>query len=300
MVLCFVSQCAKKEPLHEKQSSKAANPEGSPGELSCQERINRLVRLDIPDSVFERLSNRCARMRNFETSGEKASARRYGDSLEHEFAEASARHRDILYAARLETEPLLKSFIDRMAALSGMRRDDADRMLREADVLMKEGRYLKALGKMRILDTVMTSFLREETLFAAIRKEILGTWKRDYTGPPRNEYAKMNIKIHEKKIFTFKPDGSYEGEDEMHGELEPGLKRDHLFFEWGEWDIKCGVVYVWPIREKCVKQVWIERDTATGKWVSNVGPTFDATHKKENYNSLTIDELRNDYIKKAE
>jgi hypothetical protein len=297
IILCFVPQCVKNEPFPKKQSPNAGNPPGFPGKLACKERMERLVRLDIPDSVMRRLSDCCDSMRHYEMYGKKALARRYGDFLDHEFSRVTARHQDFLYAARLKVEPLLKSFIDRKTALSGMRRNDADKMLAEADTLLKYGRFLKALEEMRILDTAMTSLLREEKRFAALREGILGTWKRDYRGPPRNEYVKTNIKIHEKKIYTFKPDGSYEAEDEMLGELEPGLKRDHLFFEWGEWDIKYDMVFVWPIREKCVRQVWIERDTATGKWVRDVGPTFDGTHPKENYNSLTLEELRNDYKK---
>ena len=109
-ILCFVPQCVKNESFPKKQSPTTGNPEGFTGKPACKERIERLGRLDIPDSVMRRLSDCCDSMRHYEMRGKKALARRYGDFLDHEFARVTARHQDFLYAARLKVEPLLKSF----------------------------------------------------------------------------------------------------------------------------------------------------------------------------------------------
>lgn len=256
-----------------------------------EEQIKALKEQGAPDSVLSSLKVHLSNVVNLGRSG-GAQVRMYKDSLKNGLIRVQAWYEQEVQTSKPIMDNLYKSFVDRKATLSGLQLIDADSLLKIADSLIKKGWILQARTKLMTFDTIMNCLVQNEKKVKEIRPKLIGTWKDVHVIKP-NEDEGHNFKATETRIYKFGADGSYEGQEEMHGQTEVYRKENWKFLTYGTYDLMGDTIYQFVTRENCVQQSYDFLDPKTNQWKHKEEKTYDSTittHKKDRF--ITWDDLK--------
>lgn len=259
---------------------------------TMEERIKALEEKGVPDTILADIKVYLYNVTSLAKTGQGGKARTYRDSLKNGLAAAEAWYDQTMTANKPIIDNLYKSFTERKATLTGLPLRDADSLIKIADSLIAKNWLIAARTKLEQFDTIMGILVRNETTAKELRKKLVGTWKDVHIVRP-NEDEGYKFKATETRVYKFGADGSFEGQEEMHGQTTPFMKEDWKFISWGKYDLMGDTIYQFIEREKCVQQIFTQLNAKTNKWDRNVKPTYDSTitnNSKDRF--ITFDDLK--------
>jgi len=263
-------------------------------------RLSILEQKGVPDSIISP-----ARLAYSTAQGEKR--RNKPDAADKKMKEAIA----LVKAAEVSLEKSLTEtkpdVIARLNALSakagkdfrGLHKAEADSLLKAADSLIKIDYIFKANDIVRNFENDYSKKVKDQATADSLALRIVGTWTFLDTAKHSED---KNVNAVDRKVFTFRKDGSAYFLGEKKGQVSPYARIDAKFETFGTWDIKGDVIHITATKFVQHKQSSWQLNELTGKWghinpqngqfvegKANViaGETLDADHKdlpKQNRN----------------
>jgi hypothetical protein len=264
---------------------------------AAEKRIASLQQNGVPDSLLTEARVLLVQARTAKQLGNGIGAKSQYDSLEKLLLTAETSHGATTEQLKPGVEQMRKSIADRKLTLTGPHLKEADSLLAILDACIAKKDWAQAKDLAGMIDTVVTSLVKNEQTAKEIKPKVVGTWNS--TEIIKNKEEKSNAV--EKKSFTFAPDGKLDIIEERTGQTNEALKEDWKFESWGTYSLKGDTILMNITREKCMKQIFQNLKEKAGKkeWVKFEAPTYDSTitnGKKDRY--MAFDYLKGTFKKK--
>jgi len=264
---------------------------------AAEQRIAMLQQKGVPDSLLTEARVLLVQARTAKQLGNGIGAKSEYDSLEKLLTTAESSNGATVDQVKPGVTAMRKSIAERKLTLTGMQLAEADSLLAVLDATIAKNDWQTARDQAAMIDTVITSLLKNETTAKEVKPKVVGTWNS--TEIIKNKEDKSNAV--EKKSFTFAPDGKVDINEERNGQTNEALKEDWKFESWGTYSMKGDTILMNITREKCLKQVYENLRVKKGKkeWVKIEKPTYDSTisnGKKDRY--MAFDFLKGNFKKK--
>jgi hypothetical protein len=263
----------------------------------AEQRIAMLQARGVPDSLLTEARVLLVQARTAKQLGNGIGAKTEYDSLEKLLGTAEASHGATTDQLKPGVTAMRKSIAERKLTLTGTHLAEADSLLALLDATIARNDWPLAKDQAAMIDTVITSLLKNETTAKEVRPKVIGTWNS--TEVIKSKEDKSNAV--EKKSFTFSPDGKVDINEERNGQTNEALKEDWKFESLGTFSLKGDTILMKIAREKCLKQVYQNLRVKDGKkeWVKIEKPTYDSTISngaKDRY--MAFDYLKENFKKK--
>lgn len=258
----------------------------------AEARIKALEEQGVPDSVLSSVKVYLYNVTTLGKTGQMGKVRKYKDSLKAGIAAAEAWYEKAMQENKIFIDSLRPTLDKRKTELTGLPLKDYDSMLAVADSFVALNWLVQARTEFEKCDEAMGVFLKNQERAEQIRPKLYGTWTDVHVVRPASEDG-GNYKATEKKVFTFKKDGSFKAIESMNGQTTPYMKENWEFQSWGTYDLMGDSIYLFVTREKCAKQIFTQLNVKTNKWKRNVKPTYDSTitnNAKDKF--ITYDDLK--------
>lgn len=238
----------------------------------ADKRLKVLQEQGAPDSLLSSVKVFLFQVKAAKKSGNSGLLRKNGDSLIFYLEKAEKDFEAALTKEKPYVESFRKKAEETKKELTGLQLKYADSVLSVIDGFIAKNWILAARDVCFRLDTLFPHLLNDEKLARKISKKILGTWVSV-------RVPEGGFKAKEKRIFTFKSNGTFRGSEEMKGQTAENLKEDWKFISSGTWKMRGDTAMMYVAKEKCARQIFTNLQIKGGKrkWVKNVMPTYDST-----------------------
>lgn len=259
----------------------------------AEKRIATLEANGVPDSLLSAAKVFLFQVKSSMNTAASGYAKMYKDSLFFYLEKAEASYTNTLQQYKPFVDSLRKSIDKNKKQLSGTQLKVVDSILVYVDSFITKNWMLQAREKVIHLDTIMPGLLADEKKTKDLRPKLVGTWVSEME--PQGGYKGV-----EKRVFTFKTDGSFETAEEMKGQTAEFVKEDWKFLTTGTWDLRGDTVLMFVTREICPRQVYQNYQNVKGKpqWVENKAPTYDSTITNHSKDRFVTYEYLTDVFKK--
>ena len=145
----------------------------------------------------------------------------------------------------------------------GLHKQEADSLLKKADSLIKIDHIFKAQDIVRNFENDYSKKVKDQALADSLRLRVVGTWTFLDTAKHSED---KTVNAVDRKVFTFRKDGTAYFLGEKKGKISPYAKIDAKFETFGTWDIKGDVIYITATKFVQYKQSSEQLNELTGKW----------------------------------
>jgi hypothetical protein len=256
-----------------------------------KERLDELAARGVPERHMSALRMYVFHMEAARRVGNGSQFRIYQDSLTRGLAEFEAQMNVQLQQAVPYMDSVMRSVDERIALLSRMHLDAAQRGRTTADSLMKiESRRLEARNRVEQLSLDIDTLVMRQQLADSLRPRAIGLWVTE------KESADPRFRLVERTEIVMRPNNELEIMEGAKGQRNENSREDWVFRSFGTWDLMGNVVHKSVNREKRERQMFEGINPATGRRERQVLPPYDSTvapRTKDRF--ITWDALNEDY-----
>ncbi|HLV33170.1 MAG TPA: hypothetical protein VKY57_16505 [Chitinispirillaceae bacterium] len=257
-------------------------------------RISALEEKGVPDSVLSSVKVYVYNVKAAKKGSNAGIIRKYADSMAIGIEQAESWYQKSMEEFKPYVESKKQELGEQKINLTGLQLKTVDSMFTLVDSLVQINWLIQAKNKVDKLDSIMPVLLENEKKASEIRNKLTGKWTDIHWVKPED----VNYKALDKRIYTFKKDGSFEGSESLKGQTTEFLKEDWHFLSWGKYDLKGDTIHLFIDREKCLRQIFIQWHINKKTWVKDEKPTYDSTitdGSKDRF--ITFDYLKENFRK---
>jgi hypothetical protein len=257
---------------------------------AADQRIEKLVRQGVPDSVIETAKMLVLNIRSAKKYGGGADPQKMYDSLMIMLNKTEESYATTTNSLKPKIVEQRAAFDAKRKTLTGMQLQEADMVMTKLDSLIGANKWPEAQKMCGSVDTTIQSLMLDEQQAQVVKSKIPGTWSgsQHITGDGANAT--------EKTVFVFGKDGKAEVTEEHTGKNSESNKSEWKFHSLGTYDVKGDTAFLTITREQCLKQIYW--NLADKGWEKSEKPTYDSTitsGKKNRF--ITFAEIKKSYSK---
>ncbi|MCU0609985.1 MAG: hypothetical protein MUF22_09495 [Chitinispirillaceae bacterium] len=264
----------------------------------AEKRISALSTKGVPDHALSPAKVSLYQARESKKRGSAGEANKAVKQLKIELASAESLYRDKIITLKPGTDSLRSVLQNRRADYTGMQLAKLDSLIAVVDSFIKIDWMLQANTKAKELIDFLPSLTADSERSKELRQVIPGEWVCTNKTTSTENKA---INAVEKKIFTFKKDGSAVLSESKKGQSGPYLKEDWDFLSTGTWDVNgdtiCLFINRFAIKKQMFERLYIKGDEKT--WKKEPQPTYDSAITDGSQNRyITFADLKIDFEQK--
>ncbi len=269
----------------------------------AQKRIDELKTKGVPDSALSRAKVFLYQAKDAKQRGNSGIARFAADSLRIHMAQAEAIYNDNLNRLLPVIDSMRSVVKVNKASFSGLIVKKIDSLMVPIDSLVNIKWYLQAHNLLKEVVARIPQFKFDDDRARELRPRIPGEWICINETKSKED---KNVNAIEKKIFTFRNDGTTLLVENKKGQSGPFLKEDWEFKSWGKYDLIGDTIILFIDRFASVRQnferLYVEDDGKGKKkkvWKKEPQPTYDSLITDGSQNRyITFMDLQEDFKKR--
>ncbi|HON09494.1 MAG TPA: hypothetical protein PLE24_01400 [Chitinispirillaceae bacterium] len=268
----------------------------------ASKRIDELKTMGVPDSALSRAKVFLYQAKDAKQRGNSGIAKVAADSLRIHLAKAESMYKDNVNNLLPVIDSMRSVIKMHKANFSGITLKKLDSLMVPVDSLINIKWYLQAHHLLKEIVARLPQFKFDDDRAKELRPRIPGEWTCI-----NETKSKENKAIHaiEKKVFTFRKDGTALLVENKKGQSGPFLKEDWEFRSWGKYDLIGDTIVLLIDRFAAVKQnferLYVEEENGKKKtvWKKEPQPTYDSLITDGSQDRfITFTDLMEDFKKK--
>lgn len=265
----------------------------------AEQRIKKLSDKGVPDSLLSQSRVLLYQARDAKERGNFGIAEKAADSMFIHIAKAEEQYKKSMERLKPFVESQRQTIRSESAQLTGLQKKASDSLAGIIDSFISKGWLLQAEDHIKKYSQYLPQLKFDEERAKELRPRVTGTW--ECTNITKHSQDKT-VHAVEKKIFSFKKDGTGSFIERKKGKSSPGFKEDWEFVSTGSYDLKGDTIHLLVDRFKRVRQdIWELKENSKGKkeWIKNSAEPYDSLITDESQNRyILFEDLKKDFVKK--